>query len=98
MAAVNLRTMKRPSHGTIVAYAALFVALGGTATAAAPLLKPNSVTSREIKAKSVHLSDLAADARPSSKSKLFRAAVSEVILDPGTQAAVDALAGAVKGE
>jgi hypothetical protein len=49
----------RPSHATIVAYLALFVALGGTAGA---LAGKNTVDSRDIKPKSVKASDLAANA------------------------------------
>jgi hypothetical protein len=89
--------MKIPSHTTIAAYASLFIALGGTSYAAVKL-PANSIGSREIKPRSIHTSDLALDARPSSKSFAFRTAVSEVILDPSTQAVVDSLAGAVKGE
>lgn len=46
----------RPSHATIVAYLALFVALGGTAGA---LAGKNTVDSRDIKPKNVKASDLA---------------------------------------
>lgn len=93
-----MRTILHHIRTNVVAYLALFVAMGGTATAAAPLLKANSVTGREIKSGSVHMSDLAADARPSSKNKIFRAAVTGVVLDPNTQAVVDSLAGAVRGD
>jgi hypothetical protein len=52
--------MRRSRHGTVVAYIALFVALGGTATAAGVVqLKPNSVGSREIKDHSIRPVDLA---------------------------------------
>jgi hypothetical protein len=58
-----LRELRRPSHATIVAYLALFVALGGSVYAATKIngrsikpksipgsrLKPNSVTGRQIK-------------------------------------------------
>ena len=44
--------MKRPSHATIVAYLALFTALGGSAYAAA------TIGSREIKNNSIHSRDV----------------------------------------
>jgi hypothetical protein len=58
-----LRKLRRPSHATLVAYLALFVALGGTVYAASKIngksikpksipgnrLEPNSVTGRQIK-------------------------------------------------
>lgn len=89
--------MRKPQHSTVVAYLALFVAMGGTSYAAVKL-PANSVGSRELKNRSVRMADLAKDARPSKDSKLFRAAVTDVVLDPNTQAVVDSLAGAVKGE
>jgi hypothetical protein len=54
----------RPSHATIVAYLALFIALGGTAGA---LAGKNSVDSRDLKPKAVHASDLAKGAVISAK-------------------------------
>jgi hypothetical protein len=88
--------MRIPSHSTVAAYAALFIAMGGTATAAVTL-KANSVGSAQIRNGSVTMADLAKTARPSSKSILFRQAVTDVVLDPNTKAVVDSLAGAVKG-
>ena len=45
--------MKRPSHATIVAYVALFTALGGSAYAAATIgsanIKDNSIRSRDVR-------------------------------------------------
>jgi hypothetical protein len=41
---IRMKMIRRPSHGTIAAYLALFVALGGTAYA----LDRGSITSREI--------------------------------------------------
>jgi hypothetical protein len=81
----------------VVSCVALFVALGGSSYAAVKLQK-NSVTSREIKNGTVTMADLSKSVRPQKSNKLFRAAVSDVVLDPSTQAAVEALAGAVKGE
>jgi hypothetical protein len=51
---------KRPSHATIVAYLALFVALGGSVYAATKIngkrLKPNSVTGKQVKEASLNAS------------------------------------------
>ena len=60
--------MRRPSHGTVVAYMALFVALGGTSVAAATIAK-NAVVSRSIKDGQVKTADLGADAVTSAKVK-----------------------------
>jgi hypothetical protein len=90
-------SMRAPRHSTVAAYLALFVALGGTSYAAIKL-PANSVGSREIKSRSVQTSDLATSARLSKTNRVFRAAVTDVVLDPGTQSVVNALAGAVKGE
>lgn len=56
--------IRRPSHGTVVAYAALFVALGGTAAAAAPrlIIRPHSITSRDLAQGSVKTAALARSA------------------------------------
>lgn len=65
--------MKRlPAHHTVVAYIALFVALGGTATAVSirknsigsAQIKPNAVKSSEISRDGVTFGDLAPDAEP----------------------------------
>jgi hypothetical protein len=50
--------LRRPRHGTVVAYVALFAALGGTSYAAATLPR-NSVGSSQIRAGSVTSSKLA---------------------------------------
>ena len=59
--------LRRPKHGTIVAYAALFIALGGVSYAAATLpsnsvgnaqLKANAVTGSKVKNRSLSSSDL----------------------------------------
>ena len=51
---------RRPSHATIVAYLALFVALGGSVYAANRIngrrLKPNSVTGKQVKEASLNAS------------------------------------------
>jgi hypothetical protein len=63
--------MQRPSHATIVAYLALFAALGGTAFAASQLprnsvgakqLKPNAVTAAKIKTGAVTAAKVRANA------------------------------------
>jgi hypothetical protein len=72
-------------------------ALGGTSYAAIKL-PANSVGSRELKPRSVQTTDLATDARLSKTNKVFRSAVTDVVLDPNTQSVVNALADAVKGE
>jgi hypothetical protein len=69
-----LRELKLPSHATLVAYLALFVALGGTVYAASKIngktirpksipgnrLKPNSVTGRQVKEPSLNALNLLA--------------------------------------
>jgi hypothetical protein len=59
---VEMRKPRRPSHATVVAYIALFVALGGSAVAASNLgknsvgpteLKKNAVTTAKIKKQAV---------------------------------------------
>ena len=59
---------RRPSHGTIAAYLALFVALGGTSYAAITLPK-NSVGSSQLKFHSVKNSDLGSNSVTTSKVK-----------------------------
>jgi hypothetical protein len=57
--------LRRPSHGTVVAYLALFVALGGSAYAAATIgpsnIKNDAVRSRHIKDGAVKNPDLGAN-------------------------------------
>ena len=60
--------MRRPSHGTVVAYVSLFVALGGTSVAAVTIAK-DAVVSRSIKDGQVKTADLAANAVTSAKVK-----------------------------
>lgn len=92
-----------PRHSTIVAYAALFAALGGTATAATAL-KANSVGARqiqtaavrsgEIKDRSVQTRDLAPPARPQTRGQV-RALVESTMT---SSEVLSALSTAVKGE
>lgn len=57
------RKLRHPSHATVVAYLALFVALGGTALAGTGLgIPPHSITSRYLAPGSVRSSDLAKNA------------------------------------
>lgn len=74
--------MRLPKHSTLAAYAALFVALGGTSYAATELA-PNSVGSTQIRNGSVTRSDLARSARPATKAKLAQA-ITDVVTDPST--------------
>ena len=60
--------MRRPSHGTVVAYLALFVALGGTSVAAVTIAR-NAVVSSSIKDGQVKTADLGANAVTSAKVK-----------------------------
>ena len=55
--------LRRPSPALVVSVLALFVALGGTATAAGVLIK----SSKQIKAGAIDASDLSAKARTQLK-------------------------------
>jgi hypothetical protein len=57
-----IRRLRRPSHATVVAYVALFVALGGVSYAALKL-PANSVGTKQIKNKAVTLGKIAPSAR-----------------------------------
>jgi hypothetical protein len=69
--------IRRPSHATVVAYLALFVALGGSAIAVSRVgtndLKNNAVTSAKIRNGSVGAADL----------KDFRSRTREANFSPG---------------
>jgi Collagen triple helix repeat (20 copies) len=60
--------VRRPSHGTVVAYVSLFVALGGTSVAAVTIAN-NAVVSSSIKDGQVKTADLGANAVTSAKVK-----------------------------
>jgi hypothetical protein len=60
--------MRRPNHGTVVAYVALFVALGGTAFAATHLAK-NSVGSKQLKKNAVTTAKIKKEAVTTAKLK-----------------------------
>lgn len=74
--------MKTPRHSTIVAYAALFIALGGTGYAATQLA-PNSVGSAEIRNGSVQNRDLARGVLSRHNAKLA-STITDVVTDPST--------------
>lgn len=71
------RRFSRPRHGTVVAYLALFVALGGGAYAVTTAPK-NSVVSRSIQAGEVRTADI--DAGAVTGSKLRAGAVGQAKL------------------
>lgn len=73
----------RSKHPTVIAYLALFTALGGTSYAALSL-PANSVGSRQIRNHSVKPLDLAHAAQPLSAQKL-RDIVTDVVTDPTNQ-------------
>lgn len=70
-------------HSTVVAYAALLTALGGTSYAALEL-SAGSITSREIKNGTVKPADLAKKAKPLGETRL-REVVQEVVTDPANE-------------
>ena len=80
--------MKRPSHATIVAYLALFTALGGSAYAAATIgsreIKDNSIRSRDVRNQALTGRDVderSLQSRPSvyRRSVIARPAASRVV-------------------
>jgi hypothetical protein len=90
--------LRIPSPATVMSAIALVASLSTGGAYAATQLKANSVGSAQIKPRSVQTSDLALNARVSKSNRVFRAAVTDTLLDPSTQAVVDALSGAVRGE
>lgn len=85
--------MRTPRHSTVVAYVALFAALGGSATAATQL-KRNSVGTAQIRNGSVHVSDLARSARPLTKARIAQAVTDQMT----SSEVLAALSTAVKGQ
>lgn len=86
-----------PRHGTIAAYLALFIALGGTATAATQLDR-NSVGTQQIRNGSIKPADLARKAKPIKATRsvaAFESAVGELVT---TDEVLLALADAVEGD
>jgi len=79
--------IRRPSHATVVAYLALFAALGGSAYAASKVgtseLKPNAVTEPKIAKNAVHAGEV--------KQPIVRVARKEVAAgDPNDSFVVEA--------
>lgn len=95
--------MKRPSHATIVAYIALFVALGGTTFAATQLgknsvgtrqLKKNAVTGQKVKdgsltGKDVNLASLGSVPSANSAATADHASTANTAASAGTAASAD---------
>lgn len=72
-----MKIIRRPSHGTVAAYLALFIALGGTAYA----LERGSVTSREIASNAVRGSEIAKGAVKRSEIRTGGVASPEIRTD-----------------
>lgn len=101
--------MKRPSHATIVAYLALFTALGGSAYAAATIgsaeIKNNSIRSRDVRNQALTGKDInerSLQTRPSlyRKNVTVRAAPGRVaavaLCNPGDLAISGGASGATR--
>ena len=69
-----MKMIRRPSHGTIAAYLALFIALGGTAYA----LERGSVTSREIATGAVKKSEIKSGGVGKAEIRVDAVAPSEI--------------------
>ena len=69
-----MKLFRRPSHGTITAYLALFIALGGTAYA----LERGSVTSREIATGAVKRAEVASGGVGKAEIRVDAVAPSEI--------------------
>lgn len=70
-------------HATIVAYVALFAALGGTGYAATQL-PAHSIGTVQLRNGAVTMQKLAPTIRPAKSATAFRAAVTDVVTDPAT--------------
>jgi hypothetical protein len=100
----RLDRVSRPSHATVIAYLALFVALAGGAYAAslaknsvkAKQIAKNAVRAAEIKADAVTESEMAADAVTGSEIKSDAVTESEIAPDAvgGSEIAADSVVGA----
>ena len=81
--------MRVPSHSTVVAYLALFVALGGTTYAATRIgskeIKDNSIQSRDIKNRAIALTDISTKARASLRGQRGAQGVAGAPGAPGSQ-------------
>lgn len=93
-----MRTPSRislPRHSTIAAYGALFIALGGTATAATTgMLAPRSVGTVQIRNRSVTEAKLA----KSSRTSISHAISNDVTTTMTSTEVLTALAAAVQGQ
>jgi hypothetical protein len=69
-----MKMIRRPSHGTVAAYLALFIALGGTAYA----LERGSVTSREIATGAVKKSEIKSGGVGKAEIRVEAVAPSEI--------------------
>ncbi len=82
--------MRAPSHTTIAAYAALLVALSGSAYAAAQItsadIKDNSVKSADVRNKTLALNDISPKARKSLRGALELPPFSVVVSSKGDPA------------
>jgi len=100
--------MRRPSASTVLAAAALFVALGGPAEAAKLIsgsqIRASTITGKQVKARSLALSDLslgarktltATPARSIGAAQLATGAVTGPAIADGSVSAADLLPGAV---
>lgn len=74
--------MNVPSHTTIAAYGALFIALGGTGYAATELA-PNSVGTQQIRNHSILARDLAMGVMSKRNARLSQA-VTQIVTDPAS--------------
>lgn len=81
--------MRLPSHSTVVAYLALSVALGGTTYAATRIgskeIRDNSIQSRDIKNRSIALTDISPKTRTALKGRRGAAGAAGSPGAPGSQ-------------
>src|SRR5215218_9370599 len=80
--------MRAPSHSTVIAYLALFTALGGTGYAATRIgskeIKDNSIQSRDIKNRAIALTDISTKARASLRGQRGAQGIAGAPGAPGT--------------
>lgn len=87
-----MKMLRRPSHGTVAAYLALFIALGGTAYA----LEAGSITSREIAKGAVKRSEIKSG--EVGKTEIRKEAVAPSEIRPNAVRTSEIRAGAVGTE
>ena len=91
-------TIRRPSPATVLAGAALFVALGGPAEAQRALqIKNNSITSAKIKNGTIATRDISASAQRSLRQTPVNSIRSDAVVD-GSLAGVDLAPGSIGGD